>query len=62
MCHETSPAHPMQCILPPHMVEAVRMRGDAKMRKMCDALEREADHTSDFYVSTLQEMASGYNA
>ncbi|MCP3957287.1 MAG: M4 family metallopeptidase [bacterium] len=32
----------MQCILPPHMIEAVRMRGDAKMRKMCDALHREA--------------------
>ncbi len=43
MSHRTSPCHPMQCILPPHMIETVRMRGDAKMRKMCDTLEREAD-------------------
>ena len=43
MCHETSPAHPLQCILPPHILESVRMRGDAKMRKMCDHLERDAD-------------------
>ena len=43
MCHPTRPDHPVQCILPPHMLESVRMRGSAKMRKMCDTLEREAD-------------------
>ncbi|MEM7356650.1 MAG: hypothetical protein AAF657_37890, partial [Acidobacteriota bacterium] len=41
-CHLT-PCHPMQCIMPPHMLESLRMRGDEKMRKMCDTLEREAD-------------------
>ena len=37
------PCHPIQCILPPHMLESLRLRGDEKMRKMCDTLEREAE-------------------
>ncbi len=39
----TAPDHPIQCILPPHVIDSVRMRGDAKMRKMCDELHREAE-------------------
>ena len=41
-CLHTS-CQPLQCILPPHMLESLRLRGDKKMRKMCDVLEREAD-------------------
>ncbi len=40
MCCPTVPDHPMQCILPPHILDSVRMRGDAKMKKMCDAMTR----------------------
>ncbi len=42
MCEPAGPAHPVQCILPPHMLESVRMRGDARLRKMCDTLDRVA--------------------
>ncbi|MCB0194654.1 MAG: M4 family metallopeptidase [Anaerolineae bacterium] len=35
--------HPMQCILPPHMVEAIKMRGDSQQRKMAETLEKRAE-------------------
>lgn len=41
-CRHAPHQHSLQCILPPHMIEALRLRGDAKIRKMCDTLEREA--------------------
>ena len=34
--------HPIQCILPPHMVESIKKRGDAKMRRMAEALDKQA--------------------
>ena len=43
MCCHTTPYYPLQCILPPHMLESLRLRGDAKMRKMCDDLARESE-------------------
>lgn len=43
MCQSTVPDHPLQCIMPPHMVDSVRMRGTAKMKKMCDELHNQAD-------------------
>ena len=33
----------INCIIPPHMVEVIKMRGDAKQRKMAQTIEREAD-------------------
>lgn len=36
------PCHPVECILPPHMLEAIRLRGDAEMREMCDDMEKES--------------------
>lgn len=42
MCHrDEKPWHPVQCIVPPHMVEAIKMRGDAKQRKMAIDLEKQ---------------------
>ncbi len=38
-----TPCDPIQCILPPHMVESMRMRGDKKMQKMCDMLEKHGE-------------------
>jgi len=35
--------HSIHCILPPHMLEAIKMRGDAKMRRMAERVEKEAD-------------------
>ena len=34
--------HPVQCILPPHMVDAIKMRGSAKQKKMAEAVEKTA--------------------
>lgn len=34
--------HPMQCILPPHMLDSMKMRGDASIKKMVAAIEKEA--------------------
>lgn len=33
----------MQCILPLHMLDVIKLRGDAKMKKMVASLEREAE-------------------
>ncbi len=35
--------HGRQCILPPHMIEAIRLRGDARLRRMAQAIERDAE-------------------
>ena len=32
--------HPIQCILPPHMVDAIKRRGDASQRKMAEQIEK----------------------
>ena len=44
-CHSThhSPCHPLQCIVPPHMLEAIKMRGDKSMRRMAERLEKQAE-------------------
>ncbi len=34
--------HSIECILPPHMIEAVKMRGTAKQKKMAEAIEKVA--------------------
>jgi len=33
----------IHCILPPHMLESIKLRGDDKMRKMAERAEKEAD-------------------
>ena len=35
----------IQCIVPPHMVDVIKIRGDAKQRKMAIALEKEAEES-----------------
>ena len=52
-----APCHPMQCILPPHMVDTLKMRGDAKVRKMAEALEREAEKTRAARVAAAPAQA-----
>lgn len=37
-----SPCHPMQCILPPYMVDAIKMRGGPDMQKMVREHEKQA--------------------
>jgi Zn-dependent metalloprotease len=32
--------HPIQCILPPHMVDAIKKRGDEDQRKMAEQIEK----------------------
>ncbi|MBN1138113.1 MAG: M4 family metallopeptidase [Anaerolineae bacterium] len=34
--------HPIQCILPPHMVDAIKKRGDESQRKMAEQVEKQA--------------------
>jgi Zn-dependent metalloprotease len=43
MAHiDGKPRHPIHCIVPPHMIEAIKMRGDAKQRKMAIELEKQS--------------------
>ncbi|MCB0176320.1 MAG: M4 family metallopeptidase [Anaerolineae bacterium] len=39
--------HPIQCILPPHVVEAIKLRGDEEQRKMAEALAKQAEATRE---------------
>ncbi len=34
--------HPIQCILPPHMLDAMKVRGDASIKKMAATIEKAA--------------------
>ena len=34
---------PIQCIIPPHMVDAIKQRGDAQQKKMAEAIEKHAE-------------------
>lgn len=42
MCNSNH-IHSIECILPPHMLEAINMRGDMKMRKMAASLVKDAE-------------------
>ena len=35
--------HPIQCIVPPHILQSIKLRGSAKQRKMAIALEKQCD-------------------
>ena len=41
-CSECYCGGPNQCIVPPHMLDAIRLRGNVKQRKMVAALEKQA--------------------
>ena len=41
--HHLTPCDPMQCIMPPHMVDSIKMRGNKKMRKMAEAIQKNAE-------------------
>ena len=38
------PCHPLQCIIPPHMVESLKLRGSAQLKKMSMKLEKSAEN------------------
>ena len=38
-----TPRDPIQCIVPPHMVEAIKLRGDRKLKRMAARIEKEAE-------------------
>lgn len=42
MCNKKH-IHSIQCILPPHMLDAIIMRGDKEMRKMAESLVKHAE-------------------
>jgi len=42
MCQH-GPAHSMQCILPPYMLDAIKLRGTEKQREMAFTLEKQAE-------------------
>ena len=42
-CPDPDTHHSMQCILPPHMVDALKVRGGAKLRKMAQMLQKVAE-------------------
>ena len=43
--------HPIQCIVPPHMVEAIKKRGSKKMIKMAEALDKQSAKYRDARVA-----------
>ncbi len=49
--------HPVHCILPPHMLEAIKMRGDAKQRRMAERIEKEADAARKARAAAAPERA-----
>jgi Zn-dependent metalloprotease len=48
----TRSAHPIQCILPPYILEAIKLRGSAEQREMALRIERDAEA---FRARRLQE-------
>ena len=44
MPSEEFPVVPIQCIVPPHMVEAIKMRGTPAQQGMARAMEQQAEH------------------
>ena len=47
MSSHHSCCHGIQCIIPPHMVDVLKIRGDAKQRKMAEAIEKHADNARE---------------
>lgn len=41
------PCSPVNCIIPPFMVDAIKLRGDAKQRKMAESIEKLAASTRE---------------
>lgn len=58
MSEHPSTCHSLQCIMPPYMVEAVKMRGTAKMKKMAAEVEKQAAEAR--LARTLAAPAGGY--
>jgi len=50
--------HSLQCIMPPYMVETVKMRGTAKMKKMAEEVEAQAAESR--VARMLAAPAGGY--
>lgn len=65
MRHKHS-CHPLQCIVPPHMLEAIMLRGSAKQRKMAVALYNHCttvrEQRTAMYAPGIQPVASGAGA
>ncbi len=57
MHDHTGPCHPLQCILPPHMVDAIKMRGDDKQRSMAKSIERIAEDARQARVDAAPPQA-----
>ncbi|MEE8526485.1 MAG: M4 family metallopeptidase [Thermoanaerobaculia bacterium] len=55
--HHHGPCHPLQCILPPHMVDAIKLRGTEKQRKMVAAIERTAAEAREARVHAAPPQA-----
>jgi Zn-dependent metalloprotease len=41
MPEHNSTCHSLQCIMPPHMVDSIKMRGSAKLKKMVEEVEKQ---------------------
>ena len=55
MIHEHR--NPIHCILPPHILDSIKMRGDEKMRKMAEHAEKVADKTRTQREAAAPETA-----
>jgi len=42
MCRFLTPCHPVQCIIPPHMLDTLKLKGDQKIKKMVVDLEKQS--------------------
>ncbi len=58
MPEHTCTCHSLQCIMPPHMVDAVKMRGTPEMKKMVEEIEQQAAEARG--ARTLAAPAGGY--
>lgn len=55
MSSDPTPRHPIQCIVPPLMLESMKLRGDARVRKMAGDLEKQG---SDFRNARIAAVPS----
>ena len=49
--HHPHTCHSMQCIVPPHMGDAIKMRGTAAQRKMVESITKEADKAREARIA-----------
>lgn len=57
MNHHNPTCHSLQCILPPHMVDAIKMRGGEKMREMVETMGKHLEEVQELRSAAMSAHA-----